>query len=230
MNRPLAAQLGKQSKPGKEIPRALWPQPYTSMSDAAAPTRYLLWIDGVGGFYLCTSSAIRIGQAVPGNAVELPLWADLSRHHSTIRRTGECYVIDALREVEIDGRKIDKSATLPPRCELRLGNSLRMNFSRPHPLSTTARLDLLSNHRTQPASAAVLLMAETCVLGPSSKNHVVCKGWQSDVVIYRQGVELYCRTDGSLEAGGKRFERNAPLKPGAAVTGKTFAFSIEPQS
>jgi hypothetical protein len=197
------------------------------MPNASATSRYLLWIDSVGGYFLCTGSSIRIGQAVPGNQVELPLLADLSRHHATLRRTGESYVLDALRDVQIDGVRVETSAALPPHCELRLGKSLRMNFSRPHPLSATARLDFLTHHATQPSSAGIILMAETCILGPSPKCHVQCKHWRCDVVLYRQGADLLCRTEGDLECAGQKLGRGGKIAVGQPVIGNGFSFSLE---
>jgi hypothetical protein len=211
-----------------ELRRALWPWREQSMPSASATSRYLLWIDSVGGYFLCTGNTVRIGQAVPGNAVELPLLADLSRHHATLRRAGESYVIDAHRDVQIDGRPVEASAALPTRCELQLGKSLRMNFSRPHPLSTTARLDFLTHHRTQPSSAGILLMAETCILGPGPKCHVQCRHWRCDLVLYRQGENLYCRSEGDLECAGQKLGRTGKIVPGEPITGSGFSFSLEP--
>jgi hypothetical protein len=201
-----------------ELRRAFWPWRTSSMCNERATSNYLLWIDSVGGFYLCTGRSIRIGQAVPGNAVELPLLADLSRHHATLHRTGEEYVVQAIRDVDINGQRVTGTMPVPSRCELRLGKSLRLSFSRPHPLSASARLDVVSNHRTQPSSAGVLLMAETCVLGPSPKSHVVCRNWGTDVVLFQQGDDLYCRV--KLGQAGK-------IVPGKPVTGEGFSFSLE---
>jgi hypothetical protein len=197
------------------------------MTSQRATSNYLLWIDSVGGFYVCTGTSIRIGQAVPGNAVELPLLADLSRHHATLHRTDESYVIEAIRDVDINGQKVAGSMPVPPRCELRLGRSLRLSFSRPHPLSASARLDVVSNHRTQPSSAGVLLMAETCVLGPSSKSHVQCRHWHGDIVLFQKGNELYCRSEGELQCGGKNLGRSGKIVPGQPIAGEGFSFSLE---
>jgi hypothetical protein len=210
-----------------EFRRAIWPWHNSRMTNQRATANYLLWIDSVGGFYVCTGSSVRIGQAVPGNAVELPLLADLSRHHATLHRAGESYVVEAVRDVDINGQKVAGSAPLPSRCELRLGKSLRLSFYRPHPLSTTARLDVVSNHRTQPSSAGVLLMAETCVLGPSAKSHVQCRHWRGDVVLFQNGPDLYCRAEGALQCGGKSLGRSGKIVPGEPVTGEGFSFSLE---
>ena len=44
-----------------------------------------------------------------------------------------------------------------------------------HVLSASARLEMVSRHRTQPHVDGILLMAESCVLGPKWQNHVVCR-------------------------------------------------------
>ncbi|MCH7596288.1 MAG: FHA domain-containing protein, partial [Planctomycetes bacterium] len=76
------------------------------MNNSAAKNRLLLWVDAVGGFYVCSGNEIRVGQAVPGSTIELPLLADLSRHHATIRRDEEGYTIEPIRDVRLNGETI----------------------------------------------------------------------------------------------------------------------------
>ena len=85
-----------------------------------------------------------------------------------------------------------------------------MAFRRPHALSATARLDFLSNHRTQPSADAVLLMAESCILGPGRHCHVVCRDWPREVILFRQDNELYCRAAGGLEIDGIAYKDRGP--------------------
>ena len=62
---------------------------------------------------------------------------------------------------------------------------------RAHPLSLTARLDFLSRHRTQPPADAVLLLADSCVLGPKPHSHIVCRDWTREVILFRHEEKLY---------------------------------------
>ena len=78
---------------------------------------------------------------------------------------------------------------------IQLGDNVRIRFNKPHALSATARLTLESHHKTQPSADAVLLMADSCVLGPNRHCHVRCRNWQRDVVVYRQNDQLFCRAD-----------------------------------
>jgi hypothetical protein len=199
----------------------------SAVKNPMSKPRLLLWVDAVGGFFVCQGSTIQLGQAVPDSTVDVPLLADLSRHHATIRRDEEGYTIEPVRDVWLNHHKIDAPTWLNDGCLIQLGPALVMRFSRPHPLSATARLDFVSNHRTQPSAAAVLLMADTCVLGPGAGNHVVCHAWQHDVVLHRQHGGLYCRSAEPLEVDGKSYKQEGPLTTRSRVVGEQFSFSLE---
>ncbi len=198
-----------------------------AVNNAAAKSRLLLWVDAVGGFFVCPGNEIHLGQAVPDSTIDLPLLADLSRHHATIRRDEEGYTIEPLRDVRLNHERITATSWINDGSLIELGPALRMRFTRPHPLSATARLDFVSHHRTQPSSSAVLLMADTCILGPSAQNHVVCREWPHDVVLHRQHGGLYCTSAAQLEVDGTRHRGRAPLNMHSHVAGEGFSFSLE---
>ncbi len=190
-------------------------------------SRFLLWVDAVGGYFVCLGAEVRLGQAVPDCQVEVPLLADLSRHHATIRRDEEGYTIEPVRDVRLNHHRLETTSWLNDGSLIELGPALRLRFSRPHPLSATARLDFISNHRTQPSAAALILMADTCVLGPSPASHVQCRHWPHDVVLYRHHGVLQCRSASPLEIDGKWYEQQGPLTLQSHVVGDPFSFSLE---
>lgn len=189
--------------------------------------RLLLWVDAVGGFLLCQAAEIRLGQAIPDNAVDVPLVADLSRHHATIRRDEEGYTIEPLRDVWLNEQRIRSTSWLSDGALVALGSGLKLRFRRPHPLSATARLDFVSHHRTQPSTQSILLMADTCLLGPGAANHVVCRHWPHDVVLFREHGLLRCKSDTPFEVDGHKYSRNATLKASSKVSGEQFTFGFE---
>ena len=134
---------------------------------------------------------------------DVPILGDLSSRHACIRRDGEGYLVEACargaRQRPPGARRRLAAATARG---MQLGGAVRLLFRRPHPLSATARLDFVSRHRTQPSADSVLLMADACVLGPKPHSHVVCRDWTREVILYRRGQELYCRTDGPFEIDG----------------------------
>jgi hypothetical protein len=199
----------------------------SAVKNPAVKGRLLLWVDAVGGFFVCNSAEVRIGQAVPDSTVEVPLLADLSRHHATIRRDEEGYTIEPLRDVRLDHHPINQTSWLQDGSLIELGPALRLRFRRPHPLSATARLEFLSHHRTQPSAAAVILMADTCVFGPGPNNHVVCRDWPHDVVLHRQHGGMFCRSASPIEIDGKPYPQTGPLTTHSRVAGEGFSFSLE---
>jgi hypothetical protein len=199
----------------------------STVKNSAAKNRLLLWVDAVGGFYVCTGNEIRMGQAVPGSSIELPLLADLSRHHATIRRDEEGYTIDPLRDVRLDRQKVESISWLNDGSLIEMGPALQLRFRRPHPLSATARLDFVSNHRTQPSAAAVLLLSDTCVMGPGGHSHVLCRHWPHDVVLYRQHGGLHVRSETPFTVDGGSHQQTSPLASHSHVIGEGFSFSLE---
>ncbi|MGE0607310.1 MAG: FHA domain-containing protein [Pirellulales bacterium] len=196
------------------------------LAEPAAP-RFLLWIDGVGGYLVCESREAVIGQPVTETRVDLPIQGDLSRQHAVIRRDGEGYVLVPRRRTQVDGRLISGPETLTAGCRLELGDGVRLNFRRPHPLSASARLDFVSHHRTRPSADAVLLMAESLVLGPHATSHVICPGWPDEIVLFRQGQELFCRAKDALEVDGKSVGRAGPVSRSSRVVVGERSFSLE---
>ncbi len=191
------------------------------------PDRFVLWVDGVGGFLVCTSDTITLGQPGQGADADVAILADLSRSQARIRRGGEGYLLEPVREVSVNGRKISAPTTLADGALIDLGGGVQLRFRRPHALSATARLEFVSRHRTVPAVDAVLLMSDSCVLGPGPNSHVVCRNWQRDVVLSRQEEQLFCRTNGRLEVNGVCCEGRSAIDRQAQIVGEDFSLSLE---
>ncbi|WP_254511993.1 FHA domain-containing protein [Anatilimnocola floriformis] len=210
--------------------------------EGTSGARFLLWVDAVGGYLVCLGDEIVIGQSHPGNQVDVPIQADIRRRHVSIRRQGEGYVLDPLAanenfagaaaqrqgRVRIDGKEIKAPALLNDGDEFELGEGVRLRFRKPHALSASARLEILSSHRTHPFADAVLLMAESAVLGPKWQNHVICRDWATDVVLYRQEENLFCRAMESLEIDGRLQEGRGRLSVRSRIVGPDFSLSLEP--
>ena len=139
------------------------------MNQRRTGPRFLMWVDGVGGYLVCMADEVLLGQAIANSGADIPIVGDLSRHHATIARQGENYVIRPHATTRVEGRELTSPRCLRDGDEIELGPSFRMRFRQPHPLSATSRLDFLSHHRTQPATDGVLLMANSCILGPSTQ-------------------------------------------------------------
>jgi hypothetical protein len=189
--------------------------------------RFLLWVDAVGGYLVCLKDKVVVGQPIPLGTADIPILGDISGCHARICRDGEGYLLEAFRPAWVDRQAVDTVAMLGDRSTIQLGEVVRLGFRRPHALSATARIDFLSRHRTQPSVDAVLLMADSCVLGPRSQSHVVCRDWPSEVVLYRHEDQLYCRSRGWIEIDGVRHKDRGPVRRNSRITGEQFSMSLE---
>jgi hypothetical protein len=198
-----------------------------TLAGSEQPHRALLWIDAVGGYLVCTDDCIVLGQPSPNNAIAVPILADLSRRHAVIRRDAGAYVLEPLQQTRVDGREITGPHVLADNQLIQLGDNVKVRFSRPHALSATARLVIESHHKTQPSADAVLLMADSCVLGPSRHCHVVCRDWKRDIVVYRQNDRVYCRADEPLTIDGVEAPGEQDIAAGVRVEGEEFSFTWE---
>lgn len=173
-------------------------------SSAKKDDSFLLWIDLVGGYLVSLADEVTLGQPATSGGPDIPILGDLSKRHARIRRDGEGYLIEAMRPVWVDDKAVHGVASLADGNRIQLGDSVRLVFRRPHALSATARLEFDSPHRTQPSVDGLLLMADSCVLGPKPHSHVVCRDWPDEVVLYRHENDLYCRSPLWLEIDGVR--------------------------
>jgi hypothetical protein len=177
-----------------------------SSSTPLPASRGMLWIDGVGGYLVCWGERVILGQPTsPGTAgPEIGIWGDLSRQHAAIARVGEGYTLEPLRTARLEGRSLTETTLLADGQAIQLGDSVRLNFRQPHPWSRSARLELASHHRPQPAADGVLLAAEVLILGSGRHCHVVCPGWQQEILLVRHGDDWSIRSTGVLMEGTTR--------------------------
>ena len=199
-----------------------------ALSDSKPADRFMLWVDAVGGYWVCLADELIVGQ--PGGRVgaDIPILADISSRHARIRRDGEGYLIDAFCDVRVGGRPVDPTELLTNGSRIEIGPSVKLQMRRAHPLSLTARLDFLSQHRTQPPADAVLLLADSCVLGPKPQSHIVCRDWTCEVILFRHDEKFYCHAAGYFEIDGVACQNRGQLQANSRVIGEGFSFSLEP--
>jgi hypothetical protein len=202
------------------------PRPLARAGEPGPRGRFLLWVDAVGGYLVCLDDEVVLGRAGHDSAADVPLLGDLSRHHATVRRDGDGYILRAHKPTFVNGRPVD-SAPLRDGDVIRLGPTVELEFRQPSPVSSTARLAVVSRHRLPLAVDGVLLMADTCIIGGTPQAHVVAPGLSDPAVLYRQGNALWCRAAGGFEVDGRACAARAPLTLQSSVLGDGFSFSLE---
>lgn len=212
----------------------------SATKEAQATTdRYVAWIDGVGAWLVLTGSSASLGR-VNGNVspllkassseqeADISLVANLSRDHASIQRVDENYVLEPKSSVQIQGRPISFDTVLPDSCEITLGDSVRLSFSIPTPLSATAKLTFESDHRPRTSVDGVILMAETCLLGPSASDHILCRNWSQSVVLVQTANGIVAKSKQDLQIGGRKAGATDVISNGQVVSGDDFRFRLEP--
>lgn len=204
----------------------------TEQNDNAVMTlscdRYMLWIDGVGAWQLCVGQQFLIGgPTLEHRTADVCLMANLSRRHAILERIGENWFIQACGRTVVSGRTVADRAVLKTGDELRLGDRVRLGFRIPSVLSGSAVIDFESHHRPPQSVNGIILMTDTCLLGPRRDHHVCCPDWPDLVVLFHQQGQLKCRSRLPLKVNEDRVRDSAVLPDGAIVTGDDFRFRIE---
>jgi hypothetical protein len=236
------AWAGRKGEPGPDATTVTYPPdggklplakpvsrvvPALETAAPGLPKRFLLWIDGVGGYLVCLNPRIGFGQATGGGPVDVPLFADVSRMHAELTRDGEGYVLESGREVLVNGEP-GKRTPLAAGDRVTLGGTCQFVFHQPVPISPSARLELVSGHRLPLAVDGVLLMAENLILGPTAPVHVSMPDAAANVVLYRGKDGLGIRFAGPFKIDNQPHQNRATLPVPACVTSDSFSFSVEP--
>jgi hypothetical protein len=132
-----------------------------------------------------------------------------------------------VQSVRINGQLLTGPTVLADGQLIELGESVRLRFTKPHALSATARLDIESHHKTQPSADAVLLMADSCVLGANKHCHIRSRDWQQDVVLSRQGEGFMCRSSMPLTVDGETRTGAIDVEAGERIEGENLSFTWE---
>jgi hypothetical protein len=223
MSYPLARPVSAVAHPA--------PQPARPVSSsgvpAGLPKRFVLWIDGVGGYLVCLGQRVGFGQATASGPVDVPLFADVSRLHAELTRDGEGYVLESGREVAVNGRAATR-AVLADGDRVTLGSTCQFVFRLPVAISPSARLELVSGHRLPLAVDGILLMAENLILGPEAAAHVPMPDAAGNVVLYRTRDGLGIRCPGAFQIDGRPHKDRGGLPIPCCVTADSFSFTAEP--
>ena len=206
---------------------------YVEEDAQAERKQFMLWIDGIGSYLVCLQNRVTIGGPCFGSSnqgqgvSDLTLLSSLSRKHASVVREGDGYVLEAHSTTKVLGRDVGERTLLSDNYEIELGGSVRLRFRLPSVLSSSARLEFLSDHRPPQSVDGVVLMDETGLLGPGSENHIHCHDWADTVLIFRKGDELWCKSRMDIFVGDQLVTKAARLQSGDTVNGPELRFRME---
>ncbi len=200
----------------------------TDQANQPDGSRSLLWIDGVGTYLVCTGDQVSIGgPTAEQRAADISLLANLSRIHATICRRGDGYFIEAHSPTKVSGRDVIERTDLNDGYEIGLSDTVRLRFRLPSVLSASARLEFLSVHRPGLSVDGIVLMGDTCLLGPGETNHILCHDWPDAVLLFRRDGQLWCKSRMDLFLGDRHIQDGSPIENGDIITGPELRFRFE---
>ena len=71
-------------------------------------------------------------------------------------------------------------------------------------------------------------MAETCLLGPSSSDHIHCRNWSESIVLVQTSSGISVKSKQDLLIGGRRAKATDVISDGQVVSADDFRFRLEP--
>ena len=203
-------------------------RPLPAEPSSTSESRQLLWIDGVGGFLLLTGQAVSIGGPTSPDA-DIQLLASLSRRHATIHRDDGGYLLEPHGPTRVNQRQAAEWTELTDGADITLGNTVQLGFHRPTVLSGSARLSFQRDHRPSHSLDGVVLVADTCLLGPGRDCHIRCPEWEDSVILIPRDRQWLVRSPRvALEVNGRRLRGESEIGHGQVVTGPDLRFHIEP--
>ena len=194
-------------------------------------SRRILWIDGVGGYLLVDRDEVTVGQAVSDNLADIAIVGDLRRRAAVVRRSGGDYLLHPLQATLLNEQPIERAELLKHNDLVQFGERVRLKFTQPHPLSATARLDLVGLGKFKPYVDAVLLLADSCLIGPQANCHVRSAHGsltnQAPLALVRRQHDWFFNAQEELLVHGVPQRGLIPLSDGLRLSGSDFSLSIE---
>jgi tetratricopeptide (TPR) repeat protein len=198
-----------------------------TVSNSGSMGTFLLWVDGVGGYLVCTDGVNTIGQASPDASISIPIVGDLRRRHARLETVAGQHLLHPLGGVTIAGMTIQRPVEIKDQQIIALEGGVNLRYTQSHPLSRTARLDCVSRHRTQPWSDAILLASQSIILGPNRNNHVFCPTWKSDLIIFRRDEKWFCRTNEPIEIDNYLVGQEGQIQFDSRIVGEDLSLTLE---
>lgn len=186
-----------------------------------------LWIDGVGCWLAWWEPKLTIGGPSMSHPADVALLSNLKSLHAEIERSREEYVIHPHGPTSIGGTVISTSTSLMDGDVLQLGSDVRLRFRVASSLSTSAVLEFLSDHRPSLRTDGVVMMDQTCLIGPGNDQHIRCQGAEDSLVLFRRNDAMWVRSRQPLHVNGKKQDGPIQLKDGDVVRDESLSFRLE---
>jgi hypothetical protein len=165
--------------------------------------RSILMLDGACAALILTQDVVRFGRQSHSASVDVPLPADVQAHHADIYRQGEDYFLVAHGATSVNQKRVTREL-LRDGDRIKFADRAKFVFRRPSRRSGTAVLTIAGHARLANDVSEVVLLADTCLIGPNGRAHLQTPESDTRLVLSVAGTELSVR---DLESGVGRGER-----------------------
>ena len=156
----------------------------------------LLLIDGSCSALVLRQNLVRLGRAGGSAPIDVPIPGDIQSHHADIINYGDDFFVMPRGPVRINHAPI-RSALLRDGDRLRLGDKTKLEFLKPSAKSDTAVLKVSDRQRLPMDVSYVVLLRDTCLIGPQPSCHLRTREGESRIVLFVRDGELYARATGA---------------------------------
>ncbi len=191
------------------------------------PSRYMLWIDGVGAWLVCCGTSVVLGSAAPDAVADIRLQAPLARRHAVLELSGENWLLKSLQVSGASPGEIQAVTALASDSVIPLPARVLLRFRIPSVLSSSAVLTLESPQRLVPHADGAILLADRMLLGPGSDSHIRCRGLTERLVLYPADNRLWCRSTAEFQVNGDAVRDAAEVDHGTIVSAGDFRLRVE---
>ncbi|MFN0137127.1 MAG: FHA domain-containing protein [Phycisphaerae bacterium] len=167
-----------------------------AVQPARNATSMLLLVDGTGSALIVRRDLVRIGRGGSSQKMDVPMPADIQSHHADIVQSGDDYFIVAHGPVRVNQKPVTK-VLLRDGDRILLGATTKLVFSRPSVKSETAVLRLADRNRLPQDVSVVVLLRDTCLIGPQESCHVRTREGEDRVLLFERDGQLLARRHSS---------------------------------
>jgi hypothetical protein len=187
--------------------------------------RFVLHVDGVGGFLVIEKGLVSIGPASASGMFDVALVAGADVPPITLSRTDGDYFLQSRRAVLVN-EKATTGKLLSSGDKIALGPRCRFTFRRPSAASGTAVLELTGARLARGDVRQIILLDREILIGPGAGAHVRCDSLAQAAVLQSSGVKLLLRTDQAVQIDGIAAPRPAEVLSGAHVRMGPVSFAV----
>jgi len=208
---------GRTSRDSVQSPKMGGDRSPMEQLGSVIPPRFVLEIDGVGGFLVVRDQRVTVGPVSSSEHPTVGLIADPNMPVASIERVDEDYFLRSSKPVQVNSA-VTTEKLLVDEDKIALSPRCRMKFNTPNPASTTATLSLSSARLGRGDIRRVILMDRDIVIGPTMGSHVQAKALHDTVTLFAQGEKVFCAGKGQVMVDGKPAGKKARLALNRQIT------------